>query len=486
MYRNIFTLIYYKLICIFFIISPIINTIYSSHSRSALCFLTRQPSSETVEFALELAQNISSIDVFIIVDNNTVITLPILSSTVQFLQFNETICTKYGFQQANVFGSGKICSAWDKALYYFSRHSNHHSFVWFVEEDVFIPSIQAFLSLHELYSSSYDLVTADIEYNINGNLTSWYHWYLAPGTFVLPWAHGMVCAIGCSRRLLLAVNEYVQWRGHLIFIEFLFHTLSIQDNNMKVVTPLELDTIIYRNKYTFEQIQARPNNWWHPIKNFDQQREWRKWLINNSSIDKKSIFIILNSIKTQLNNNDFTKSIDDIKNQMLSLLAQFEVLKGQIKSSTRRQFREQFLRLTTNRSDNLTAIAVLLADHAYKLPQSHADKVSITNKTVVHVKLEKAIENNKQMILRFMKSDNHTPDEMLIIHQLRYETKRLICKLTVEIRCEQKVIIGDQKRQYKLDPCAKELVDVASYLTDEQNSIVTRYVYDIVCLIAVQ
>ncbi|CAF4537525.1 unnamed protein product, partial [Rotaria sp. Silwood2] len=38
----------------------------------------------------------------------------------------------------------------------------------------------------------------------------------------------------------------------------------------------------------------------------------------------------------------------------------------------------------------------------------------------------------------------------------------------------------------KLDPCAKELVDVASYLTDEQNSIVTRYVYDIVCLIAVQ
>ncbi|CAF3315715.1 unnamed protein product [Rotaria sp. Silwood2] len=171
---------------------------------------------------------------------------------------------------------------------------------------------------------------------------------------------------------------------------------------------------------------------------------------------------------------------------MLSLLAQFEVLKGQIKSSTRRQLREQFLRLTTNRSDNLTAIAVLLADHAYKLPQSHTDKVSITNKTSIHVRLDKEIENNKQMILRLMKNDNPTPDEMLIIHQLRYETKRLIRKLTVEIRCEQNVITCDQKRQYKLDPCAKELVDVASYLTDEQNSIVTRYVYDIVCLIAVQ
>ncbi|CAF3336899.1 unnamed protein product, partial [Rotaria sp. Silwood2] len=50
---------------------------------------------------------------------------------------------------------------------------------------------------------------------------------------------------------------------------------------------------------------------------------------------------------------------------MLSLLAQFEVLKGQIKSSTRRQLREQFLRLTTNRADDLTARAVLFAEQAY-------------------------------------------------------------------------------------------------------------------------
>ncbi|CAM4881219.1 unnamed protein product [Rotaria socialis] len=142
-----------------------------------------------VQFVLEIAQNFSSIDILIVVDNNTVVTLQIFSSIFRFLQVNESICTEYGLEQASVFGSGKICSAWDKVLYYFSR---------------------PIFCLHELYSSSYDLVTADIEYNINGNFTSSYHFPSVFGTFVFSWAHDMVCAIGCSRRLLLAVNAYVQ------------------------------------------------------------------------------------------------------------------------------------------------------------------------------------------------------------------------------------------------------------------------------------
>jgi hypothetical protein len=95
------------------------NTLQSSHPLSALCFLTRQPASETVQFAIELAENISFIDVFIIVDDNTYTNLKMPSSTVRFLQFNETVCIKYGFQEAGVVGIGKSCSAWDKALYYF-------------------------------------------------------------------------------------------------------------------------------------------------------------------------------------------------------------------------------------------------------------------------------------------------------------------------------------------------------------------------------
>ncbi len=275
MFSNFYLFIYFKLILISFLTSSVVTISESSYSPSALCFLTRRPSFDTIQFVLELAQNLSFIDVFIIVDDNNYNNPLLISSTVQFLQFNETVLMHYGFHRANIVGTRRPCSAWDKALYYFSRQSTHYSFVWFIEEDVFIPSITAFLSLHQLYSSSYDLVTPDIKYNINGDSASWYHWRLVPGAFILPWAHGLVCAMGCSRRLLSAVNEYVQWRGHLIFIEIFFHTLAIHDNQMKVVAPVELNALVFRYKYAFEQIQAKPYNWWHPLKNVNQQREWR-------------------------------------------------------------------------------------------------------------------------------------------------------------------------------------------------------------------
>ncbi|CAF4240179.1 unnamed protein product [Rotaria socialis] len=120
---------------------------------------------------------------------------------------------------------------------------------------------------------------------------------------------------------------------------------------MKVVTPFELNTIKYRDKYTFEQIKSRPNNWWHPINNFNQQREWRK---------------------------------------------------------CRRQRRNRFLRLATNRSDSLTASLLILADHAFKMSR----KPIIKNKTTIHVKLEKAIDYNTQMIRRLVKNGNSVPDKM--------------------------------------------------------------------------
>jgi hypothetical protein len=81
-------------------------------------------------------------------------------------------CIKYGFQEAGTAGTGKFCISWGKALYYFSRQSTYHSFVWFIDDDVFIPYIQSFLSLHELYTPSKDLVTASVGYNLTGSLDS--------------------------------------------------------------------------------------------------------------------------------------------------------------------------------------------------------------------------------------------------------------------------------------------------------------------------
>jgi hypothetical protein len=75
-------------------------------------------------------------------------------------------------------------------------------------------------------------------------------------------------------------------------------------------------------------------------------------------------------MEKQLNDNDGADSISAVENQMLSLLAQFEIGKGQLKHSTRRQLRDRFLRLGTTQFNNqTTTTAILLADHAFKLAQ---------------------------------------------------------------------------------------------------------------------
>ncbi len=93
-------------------------------------------------------------------------------------------------------------------------------------------------------------------------------------------------------------------------------------------------------------------------------------LVNNSLIDKNDIFITLDSIEDQLNNKNVITSIDNVESQMKNLLVQFELVKGQIEPSDRYQLRDRFLRLATNRSENLTILATLLANHAFKLPES--------------------------------------------------------------------------------------------------------------------
>jgi len=55
---------------------------------------------------------------------------------------------------------------------------------------------------------------------------------------------------------------------------------------------------------------------------------------------------------------------------MKNLSVQFELVKGQIKPSDRCQIRDRFFRLATNRSINLRTTLILLADHAFKLPES--------------------------------------------------------------------------------------------------------------------
>jgi hypothetical protein len=139
---------------------------------------------------------------------------------------------------------------------------------------VFIPSVQAFRSLHELYSNTSDLIVPRHELNLIGSDGLWL-WIMASGKFLPPWACSMVNAVGFSRRMLIAMGQFVQWLGEVPFHEFFFNTLAVQ-LNFTIVTPTELNTIEYAKVVFYKDIRKQPNNMWHPIKDFSERKMWRR------------------------------------------------------------------------------------------------------------------------------------------------------------------------------------------------------------------
>ena len=108
---------------------------------SAICFLTKQPASEMIKFAQQLAQDglQYDLDVFIMIDDNTFTTSSInTSSNFQLLQISNGECIQYGFKNAiSIPLILREVTSWDKALLYFTLLRKDHSFVWLIEDDVF-------------------------------------------------------------------------------------------------------------------------------------------------------------------------------------------------------------------------------------------------------------------------------------------------------------------------------------------------------------
>ena len=92
-------------------------------------------------------------------------------------------------------------------------------------------------------------------------------------------------------------------------------------------------------------------------------------LTSNVSANYRNILLVVQSVERQLNQSKTNESIIDVKNQMATLDIQFEIEKGRLKPAIRRQLRDRFLRLATNRSEAIDAIALALANSAYRLAQ---------------------------------------------------------------------------------------------------------------------
>ncbi|CAF0816461.1 unnamed protein product [Adineta steineri] len=400
---------------------------------SALCYLSYRPAPELLEFAQELAQDALhyGVEIFIMVDdNNFNISAVNVSPNVRLLQIPREESSRHNYQKA-ISSGGIACTwlyitSWDKALFYFCALNRNYSFVWFLEEDVFIPNVQAFRSLHELYANTSDLIVPRHELNLDGSDGLW-RWVMASGKFIPPWACSMANAVGFSRRMLIAMDHFVQWLGEVPFHEFFFNTLAVQ-LNFTIVTPTELSTIEYAKVFYYEDVRKQPNNMWHPIKDFPKGKLWRKSLINET-LNHNHTFT-LTEVEMLCHE---SQNMRNIEQHLEDLFIRFEINKSNLSSNVRRLWRQRFSDLAEecqkrNVSQEIVSFLIKLVDHIYKLPEPPVPEI-VQRKSEVHIRLERDINETKQAIYQFSSNCSN-------VTELRNQATKLIRKLTYIIRQE--------------------------------------------------
>jgi hypothetical protein len=102
-----------------------------------------------------------------------------------------------------------------------------------------------------------------------------WHWKLVNNRIKLkaPYGRAMICAIRCSKKLLLCIDEYVKNYNDLFLDEVLFNTIAIH-NNLNIKCIPELKPIVFKREWKFSDISIY--KLYHPIKNIDKQNMFRQ------------------------------------------------------------------------------------------------------------------------------------------------------------------------------------------------------------------
>lgn len=246
-------------------------------SKNAICILSVYANNDTFSFAETLKND--SYDIYICIDNNNSILPEFDKSKITVIRFYDKECEDNHFYGSVVYAHDRACSR-DKALYYFCKINTNYDYIWFLEEDVFIPTKNTIQRIDNLYINT----NADILSQNNTvkrshddpNAGCWMHWWRNENKTNYPWAFSMISAIRVSKKLLECISNFVKTNKCLLFDELLFNTIAVQ-NNLIIETPSELSTI----HFSFNDIiptTVNPNFLYHPIKNLLKQNELRQQL----------------------------------------------------------------------------------------------------------------------------------------------------------------------------------------------------------------
>lgn len=255
-------------------------------SNIAYAFLTINPNNDLITFCKKLYDKYKY-DIYIFVDNNNYKLDDEKDekdekTNINFIKISGEKCLEKkmclileedNFQMINVDGA-KITSSWDKALYYFNYENNSYEHVWFIEDDVFISSIDSFNDIDNNFPTS-DLLTSN---NIICTDEKKWKWSICLKFYKHPVYSSMVCACRMSKKLLKLIAIQAKELGFIPYLEFSFNTLANQ-NSLKVDCPKELSCILYRHNWTLEDFKKNKGYLFHPVKDFNNHEEYRNKII---------------------------------------------------------------------------------------------------------------------------------------------------------------------------------------------------------------
>jgi hypothetical protein len=250
---------------IFFIIK-----LKKNYNKIAIALLTIKPNKIWLDFLLTFIKNY---DIYIFIDDNNLNINKFKNNypKLNFIQINnnESIINGYSNSSYNI-KTDPI--SWDKALYYFTIINKKYEYIWFIEDDVFINSVDNIINLDKKYIKT-DLIVKANNINKNGKLCDWNHWDQVNNTLKLPWSMSMVCICRLSSRLLKKINDFTKKHKKLNFIEFLFNTIALH-NNYIISNPIEFEPIVFRYNWDINNIDI--NLFYHPIKKIENHKYIRQ------------------------------------------------------------------------------------------------------------------------------------------------------------------------------------------------------------------
>jgi len=244
----------------------------------AYAFLTKSPNDELINFANQLYDKYKY-HIYIIIDDDNYL-IKNYNPNINFIKIDKNLCLNknliYSIEcsvyEINTRSQNKMVTAWDKAIYYFTFENTSYEHIWFIEDDVFISSINSLEKINENFPDS-DLLTATNNLFKDYEANDWL-WPFCLQIFQKPCYCSMMCACRVSLKLLRLIVDCSDKYKFTPFHEFSFNTIAEQ-SNLKVNCPPELSTVVYRNDWTLDEMKEKPFNLYHPVKDFSIHNHYR-------------------------------------------------------------------------------------------------------------------------------------------------------------------------------------------------------------------